>query len=58
MATLMQAPREMVEEVASLRFPPRADRRLRNLMHRNTEGLLVRRATTLKRWSNCANRSP
>jgi hypothetical protein len=30
----------MVEAVASLRFPPRADRRLQQLMDRNTEGLL------------------
>jgi hypothetical protein len=40
MATLMQTPREMLEEVASLRFPPRANRRLQTLMDRNTEGLL------------------
>jgi hypothetical protein len=30
----------MVEAVASLRFPPRADRRLQRLMDRNTQGLL------------------
>lgn len=41
MATVVQAPVEMVEAVASLRFPPRADRRLQRLMDRNTEGLLT-----------------
>ena len=41
MTTDVQAPREMVEEVASLRFPPRAVRRLQTLMDRNTEGLLT-----------------
>jgi hypothetical protein len=35
-----QAPREMVEEVAALRLPPRADRRLQILMDRNTNGAL------------------
>ena len=40
MAAVIQATREMVEEVASLRFPPRADRRLQRLMDRNTEGRL------------------
>lgn len=40
MATVVQAPREMVEEVASLRFPPAADRYLQALMDRNNEGLL------------------
>ena len=41
MAAVVQAPREMVEEVASLRFPPRADRLLRVLMDRNNDGLLT-----------------
>lgn len=41
MATVVEAPVEMVEAVASLRFPPRADRRLQQLMDRNTEGLLT-----------------
>jgi hypothetical protein len=31
----------MVEEVAGLRFPPRADRRLSLLMDRNNEGRLT-----------------
>ena len=30
----------MVEEVAALRFSPKADRRLQTLMDRNTEGVL------------------
>jgi hypothetical protein len=41
MATVVEAPIEMVEAVASLRFPPRADRRLQRLMDRNNEGLLT-----------------
>jgi hypothetical protein len=41
MATVLQAPREMVEEVAGLRFPPRADRRLLLLMDRNNDGQLT-----------------
>jgi hypothetical protein len=40
MATVVEAPVEMVEAVASLRFPPRADHRLRLLMDRNTDGRL------------------
>ena len=38
MATVVEAPVKMVEEVAALRLPPRADRRLQVLMDRNTEG--------------------
>ena len=41
MTAVIQASREMVEEVASLRFPPRADHRLQRLMDRNTEGQLT-----------------
>jgi hypothetical protein len=41
MASVVQAPREMVEEVAALRFSPRADRLLQGLMERNNEGLLT-----------------
>ena len=41
MATVVEAPLEMVEEVAALRFSPRADRRLRGLMDRNNDGLLT-----------------
>jgi len=41
MTTLIQAPRELVEAVAALRLPPSADRRLQELMDRNTEGTLT-----------------
>ena len=41
MASLIQAPLEMIETVAALRFPPRADRRLQGLMDRNNEGTLT-----------------
>jgi len=41
MAPVVQAPREMVEEVAGLRFSPRADRRLLFLMDRNNDGRLT-----------------
>jgi hypothetical protein len=34
------APTEWVENVGRLRLPPRSDRRLRELMDRNTEGSL------------------
>lgn len=34
----VEAPVEMVQAVADLRLPPKADRRLQNLMDRNTEG--------------------
>jgi hypothetical protein len=40
MPAVVEAPVELVEAMASLRFPPRADRRLQRLMDRNTEGLL------------------
>jgi hypothetical protein len=40
MPALVAAPLELVEAMASLRFPPSADRRLQRLMDRNTEGLL------------------
>lgn len=40
MTTVVEAPLEMVEAVAALRFPPRADQRLQVLMDRNTEGSL------------------
>jgi hypothetical protein len=41
MPSLVQAPREMVETVADLRLPPRAERRLQALMDRNTDGRLT-----------------
>jgi hypothetical protein len=40
MTTVVEAPLDMVEAVAALRLPPRADRRLQVLMDRNTEGAL------------------
>lgn len=36
----VSAPTEWVESVSELRLPPRADRRLQELMDRNTEGQL------------------
>jgi hypothetical protein len=40
MIEVMEAPVELVEAMASLRFPPKADRHLQRLMDRNTEGRL------------------
>jgi hypothetical protein len=40
MATVVEAPLKMVEAVAALWLPPRADQRLQILMDRNTEGKL------------------
>jgi hypothetical protein len=41
MAVVVEAPREMVEAVAALRLPPKADRHLQALMDRNTNGALT-----------------
>jgi hypothetical protein len=41
MSAVVQAPREMMEAVAALHLPPTADRRLRTLMDRNTNGQLT-----------------
>jgi hypothetical protein len=41
MAAMMEAPRDLVEAMADLRLPPRADRRLQELMDRNTNGRLT-----------------
>jgi hypothetical protein len=41
MSSLIQAPLEMVETVAALRFPPKTDQRLQDLMDRNNEGTLT-----------------
>ncbi len=38
--TLISAPVDWVESVSELRLPPKTDRRLRELMDRNNEGLL------------------
>ncbi|MGF1634083.1 MAG: hypothetical protein ACFCVE_09570 [Phycisphaerae bacterium] len=40
MTQTLPAPVELVEEVATLRLPAKADRRLQSLMDRNTEGQL------------------
>ncbi|MGA2705558.1 MAG: hypothetical protein ABSH35_31305 [Isosphaeraceae bacterium] len=40
MTTVVEAPLTMVEAVAALRLPPRADQRLQVLMDRNTDGAL------------------
>jgi hypothetical protein len=43
MPASIQAPVEMVETVAALRLPPKADRYLQNLMDRNNQGHLTPR---------------
>jgi hypothetical protein len=40
MSSTVAAPIDWVEAVGNLRFPPRADQRLQDLMERNNEGLL------------------
>ncbi len=37
---VVSAPLDWIELVSDLRLPPKADRRLQNLMDRNTEGQL------------------
>lgn len=39
--SVIPAPRELVEAVAALRLPPKTDRRLQDLMDRNTNGTLT-----------------
>lgn len=41
MAAVVEAPLEMLEAVAALRLPPKADRHLQALMDRNTNGALT-----------------
>ncbi len=41
MPAVISAPLDMVEAVAALRLPSRADRRLQDLMDRNNEGALT-----------------
>lgn len=41
MSAVVEAPREMVETVAALRLSAKADRRLQELMDRNTDGALT-----------------
>jgi len=40
MSSVIAAPVDWIEAVGNLRFPPKADRRLQELMDRNNEGLL------------------
>ena len=40
MSTVVEAPVALVEAVASLHIPPRMDRRMQDLMDRNTNGAL------------------
>jgi hypothetical protein len=40
MPSVVEAPVEMVEAIAALRLPRKADERLQALMDRNTEGML------------------
>ncbi len=41
MSSVIEAPIGMVEAVADLQLPPRADRRLQELMDRNNNGALT-----------------
>jgi hypothetical protein len=41
MSAVLEAPVDLVEAVADMRFPPKMDGRLRWLMDRNTDGLLT-----------------
>ena len=41
MSAVVEAPMELLESVAGMRFPAKTDRRLRWLMDRNTNGLLT-----------------
>jgi len=41
MNSTIAAPIDWVKAVGNLRFPPKADRRLQELMDRNNEGLLA-----------------
>lgn len=41
MAAVIEAPQQLIETVADIRFPPKADARLQQLMARNTEGQLT-----------------
>jgi hypothetical protein len=40
MSSVISAPVDWIESVSSLKLPPRADRRLQELMDRNNEGRL------------------
>jgi hypothetical protein len=41
MSANVRVPRELLEAVAALRFPPKTDQRLQELMDRNTNGTLT-----------------
>ena len=41
MAAVIEAPLEMIESLAAMRLPAKTDRRLQQLMDRNTNGLLT-----------------
>ena len=41
--TVISAPADWVESVSRLKLPPKADRRLHELMDRNTDGKLTER---------------
>lgn len=41
MSAVVQAPLDLVESFAGLRFPPKTDARLQALMDRNTDGRLT-----------------
>ena len=41
MAAVVEAPVELVESVAAMRFPAKTDARLQSLMDRNTNGQLT-----------------
>jgi hypothetical protein len=40
MSAMIEAPRELLEELLELHFPPNVDARLQDLMDRNNEGQL------------------
>jgi hypothetical protein len=41
MSAVVEAPRELVERVAGMRFPAKTDARMQSLMDRNTNGQLT-----------------
>ncbi len=41
MIAIVETPRDFVESLAALRFPEKTDRRLQDLMDRNTDGALT-----------------
>jgi hypothetical protein len=55
MSTVIEAPIELVEEIAALRLPAKADQRLQELMDRNTNGLLdAQEMAELESWVDCS----